>query len=86
MKADNAKGSFGTKINNAWISNAKIDNAGISNAGIGNVGIIIIKCSVHCLLTSFVCGLKLYKKILSHYTLELLWDFCISGNWVKVDN
>lgn len=61
------KGSFGTKMNNAGIS-----NAGISNAGIRNAGIIFIKCLVHCFLSNFMCGLKVFKKKLSNYTLELL--------------
>ena len=66
---------FGTKINNAEISNAEINSAGNSNAWF-----IFIKCLVYCFQSQLVFGLKLFRILLSNYTLELL---C---NWVKVNN
>ena len=69
------KGSFGTKIKNAGISNVRISNTWISSAGI-----IFSKCLVHCFPPHLVFGLKIYRKLLSNWTLELL---C---NWVQVNN
>uniref|UniRef100_A0A0V0ILU1 Putative ovule protein n=1 Tax=Solanum chacoense TaxID=4108 RepID=A0A0V0ILU1_SOLCH len=78
------KGSFGTKINNAEISNAEIVMLRLVMQEL-----IVHELVMHGLYLPsvwfivsphLVFGLKLDKKLLSNYTLELL---C---NWVEVNN